>query len=118
MSNDTGNRSRIGPPIARLWCGSTKADDADRYLEYLRETGLAEYARTAGHVDTITLRRVNEGRAEFLLVSLWESMDAVRAFAGADLERTVFYPADERYLVQREERVTHFEIVDHHRGTT
>jgi heme-degrading monooxygenase HmoA len=118
MNNNTGNQSRTGPQIARLWRGSTKADDADRYLEYLRATGLAEYARTAGHVDTLTLRRVHDGRAEFLLVSVWHSMEAVREFAGADLERAVFYPEDERYLVERDERVTHFEIVDHHQGTT
>jgi heme-degrading monooxygenase HmoA len=118
MNKDTGDRAHAAPPVARLWRGSTKADDADRYLEYLRATGLAEYAGTAGHRETITLRRLHDGRAEFLLVSLWDSMDAVRAFAGADLERAVFYPEDERYLVERDERVTHFEIVDHHQGTT
>ena len=98
--------------VARLWKGATKAEDGERYLAYLRETGLAEYARTPGHRSTITLRRTTEDRAEFLLLTIWDSMDAVRAFAGEEPERAVFYPEDERYLIERDERVTHFEVVD------
>jgi heme-degrading monooxygenase HmoA len=99
-------------PVARSWRGATRAEDGDRYLAYLRETGLAEYARTPGHRSTLTLRRIHDGRAEFLVVTLWDDMDAVRAFAGDDPERAVFYPEDDRYLVDRDERVTHFEVVD------
>jgi len=99
--------------IARVWSGATRADDADAYLDYLQRTGLAEYARTPGHRRTITLRRIADGRAEFLLVTLWDSLDAVRAFAGEDVERAVFYPEDDRFLVARDDRVTHYDVVDH-----
>ena len=99
--------------IARVWKGATRAEDADTYLEYPRRTGLAEYAGTEGHRSTITLRRIDGERAEFLLLTLWESMDAVRRFAGDDDPlRAVFYPEDDRYLVSRDDRVTHFEVVD------
>ena len=98
--------------IARLWKGATRAEDSDRYLEYLRRTGLAEYARTEGHRSTVTLCRVEGGRAEFMLLTIWDSMDAVRRFAGDDPKRAVFYPEDDRYLVARDDRVTHFEVVD------
>ena len=98
--------------VARTWWGSTCADDAAHYLDYLRETGLAEYARIPGHRRTLTLRRIAQGRAEFLIVTLWDSMDAVRRFAGDEPERAVFYPEDDRYLVARDEHVTHFEVVD------
>jgi len=53
--------------VARTWWGATRADDAADYLDYLRKTGLAEYARVPGHRRTLTLRRVDQGRAEFLL---------------------------------------------------
>ena len=112
MNDDTGDQARTAPPVARLWRGSTKTGDADHYLEYLRATGLAGYARTAGHRETITLRRMHDGRAEFLLVSLWDSMDAVREFAGDQPEQAVFYPEDDRFLVARDDRVTHFDVVD------
>ncbi|MEO6525889.1 MAG: hypothetical protein ABIP93_04640 [Gemmatimonadaceae bacterium] len=103
--------------VARVWRGATRAQDGDRYLAYLCETGLADYARTPGHRSTLTLRHIDGERAEFLLVTIWESMDAVRAFAGADTERAVFYPTDDRYLIERDQCVTHYEVVDHQQGT-
>jgi heme-degrading monooxygenase HmoA len=98
--------------IARTWWGATRAEDAADYLDYLRKTGLAEYARVPGHRRTLTMRRIAQGRAEFLIVTLWNSMDAVRRFAGDDPERAVFYPEDDRYLVARDEQARHFEVVD------
>jgi heme-degrading monooxygenase HmoA len=104
--------------IARVWSGATAADDADRYLEYLRRTGLAEYAHTPGHRRTITMRRIANERAEFVIITLWDSMDAVRGFAGDDPERAVFYPEDDRFLVARDDRVTHYDVVDHQPDAT
>ena len=57
--------------LARTWRGATRFEDAERYLDYLRKTGLAEYARIPGHRCTLTLRRTDGDRAEFLIVSLW-----------------------------------------------
>lgn len=97
--------------IARMWKGATRADDADSYLAYLRETGLEEYRATPGNLAVMALRRVDPRKAEFLLVSLWESEEAIRAFAGEPLDRAVFYPQDDRYLIERDEHVQHFECV-------
>jgi heme-degrading monooxygenase HmoA len=52
-----------------------------------------------------------EERTEFITLSLWSSMEAVRSFAGEDAERAVFYPEDDRYLIERETTVTHYEVV-------
>lgn len=97
--------------IARIWRGATRARDAEPYLEYLDRTGHDAYRRVAGHRGTITLRRVEADRAEFVVLSLWDSMDTIRRFAGTDVERAVFYPEDDRFLVEREERVAHFDVV-------
>ena len=102
--------------IARVWRGATRAEDAEAYLGYLDRTGHTEYRRIAGHHRTITLRRIHEGRAEFVVMSLWDSLDAIRAFAGVDVERAVFYPEDDRYLIEREDRVAHFEVVYQDQG--
>jgi heme-degrading monooxygenase HmoA len=99
--------------IARVWSGATRSEDAQTYLDYLQRTGLADYARTPGHRRTITMRRIADGRAEFVLITLWDSLEAVRAFAGEDFERAVFYPEDDRFLVARDDRVTHYDVVDH-----
>ena len=97
--------------IARSWAGATRAEDGDAYLEYLHRTGFAEYRATPGNRGVLALRRVVGDRAEFLLLTLWESEEAIRRFAGDDIARAVFYPEDERYLVAREERVRHYEVV-------
>jgi heme-degrading monooxygenase HmoA len=97
--------------IARTWRGATKAEDADAYVEYLEKTGFHEYRATPGNRGVLALRRVSGGRAEFLLLTLWESEAAIRRFAGDDIDRAVFYPEDDRFLVERGERVEHFDVV-------
>jgi heme-degrading monooxygenase HmoA len=97
--------------IARTWRGATRAADADRYLAYLHRTGLSAYQGTPGNAGVLALRRIVGDRAEFLLVSLWESWDSVRAFAGDELGRAVFYPEDDVFLVDRDLHVDHFEVV-------
>jgi heme-degrading monooxygenase HmoA len=58
------------------------------------------------------LRRDVAERTEFVMFTLWESLDAVKAFAGDDYERAVYYPEDDRYLVDRDLRTSHYEVVD------
>jgi heme-degrading monooxygenase HmoA len=98
--------------IARIWRGWTKSEDAAAYAEYVRETGLEAYRATEGNRGAWILQRQEGARTEILTVSFWESLDAVRAFAGEDVERAVFYPEDARYLVERDTSVTHYEIAD------
>ncbi len=97
--------------IARTWRGATRAQDAERYVEYLYATGFPEYSGTPGNQGVLALRRLEGDRAEFLLVTLWDSMEAVRRFAGDDPERAVFYSEDERFLVDKDDRVHHYEVV-------
>jgi heme-degrading monooxygenase HmoA len=82
--------------VVRTWRGWTRAGDADRYVEYLRETGLKEYRATPGNRGAWVLRRLDGERCEFVTVSVWDSLDDVRGFAGDDVERAVFYPRTTR----------------------
>jgi heme-degrading monooxygenase HmoA len=97
--------------IARTWRGWTSAADADRYVGYLHEAGVREYRETPGNRGVLVLRRVVGDRAEFVLVTLWDSIEAVRAFAGDDESVAVFYPQDDEFLVDRERHAEHFEVV-------
>jgi len=97
--------------IARSWRGATRAQDAEKYLEYLHQTGFAEYRKTAGNRGVLGLRRIVKERAEFLLISLWDSRESIRQFAGHDIDTAVFYPDDDRFLVERDEQVSHYEVV-------
>jgi heme-degrading monooxygenase HmoA len=97
--------------IARIWRGATREADAKAYVEYLRSTGLKAYRETPGNQGAWVLWRVADGRAEFLTLSFWESTEAIMGFAGADIERAVFYPKDDRYLVERDTTVRHFQVI-------
>jgi heme-degrading monooxygenase HmoA len=97
--------------IARIWRGATREEDAERYREYLDETGVKEARATPGNRGVLVMRRVEDGRAEFFFASFWESMDAIRDFAGEDVERAVYYPEDRRYLLELDPHVRHYEVV-------
>lgn len=97
--------------IARIWRGVTKAADKDTYFGYLNKTGLPDYRATAGNRGVWVLCRVQEDTAEFTLVSLWDSYESIRAFAGPEFEKAVYYPEDRKFLLELDPRVTHYEVL-------
>ena len=97
--------------IARTRRGWTRKEDADRYVEYLNATSVPRYRGDEGNRGVQVLRRVVEDRAEFVYISRWESVEALTAHVGDDLETAIFYPEDEAYLVEREMAVTNYEVV-------
>lgn len=98
--------------IARIWRGITLAEKADAYMAYLHDTGLKDYADTAGNRGVSVLRREQGEHCEIMLVSLWDSMEAVRAFAGENPERSVYYPEDSQFLLEMEPLVRHYEVAE------
>ena len=97
--------------IARIWRGWVRTEDRAAYVDYIERTVMAEYRDTPGNQGAWMLTRdLADGRTEIVTFSLWASRDAIRGFAGDDIERAVFYPEDERYLVDRETTVTHFDV--------
>jgi heme-degrading monooxygenase HmoA len=98
--------------IARIWSGAVRTADADTYADYIRDTGFAEYGRTPGNRGAWLLRRDDEGTTEFLTLSMWDTVDAIRAFAGDDIEAAVLYPEDRRYLIDGESRIVHYDVAD------
>jgi heme-degrading monooxygenase HmoA len=99
--------------IARIWSGTVRTTDAERYADYIRETGFAEYGETPGNRGAWLLRRDDDATTEFITLSLWDTVAAIRAFAGEDIEAAVLYPEDERYLLDGGTDIRHYEIADH-----
>jgi heme-degrading monooxygenase HmoA len=96
--------------IARIWKGTVRRDDGDAYADYIRDTGFNEYGETAGNCGAWMLRRDQSDSTEFITFSLWDSVDSIRAFAGDDIDAAVYYPEDERYLIDRDATVSHYEV--------
>lgn len=97
--------------IARMWKGTVRTVDAAVYADYIRETGFHEYGQTPGNLGAWLLQRDEGDYTEFITYSHWSSVDAIRAFAGDDIEAAVLYDEDAKYLVG-ESTVTHFEVID------
>ena len=89
----------------------TQSSKADAYFAYLKESGLKEYRKTAGNRGVTVLRRTEGDRAHFLLISLWDSFEAIRRFAGPNLDRAVYYPKDKGFLLELEPTVSHYEVL-------
>jgi len=100
-----------GPLIARTWHGAVPAARAEEYHAYLLRTGVAGCRATPGNRGVYVWRRLEGDVAHFMFVSLWESVAAIRAFAGDDISRARYYPEDEEYLLELEPTVTHYEVL-------
>ena len=98
--------------IARLWHGRTKAADADEYKRYLFNSGIPAYRATAGNRGACVLCRIEDDIAHFVTLSFWESREAVKAFAGDTIETAHYFPEDEKYLLEFESTVMHYEVFE------
>ena len=97
--------------IARSWDGVTPAAQADEYADYVQRTGITDLVATDGNLGVYLLRRREGDRARFRVLSLWESMEGIRRFAGDDPEKARYYPEDRRFLLALEPNVEHFDVV-------
>ena len=100
--------------IARLWRGVTKPEDADAYEAMLKPELLPGIARAPGYQGSYLLRRAQDDGVEFVTIMLWESLDAIRAAAGANYEAAVIPEARRRYLAGADPLAAHYEIAATH----
>jgi len=98
------------PLIARAWHGRTAAGKAHEYLKFLIGRAIPDYQSIAGNRGVTILRRIRDEEAHFLILTLWESHEAIEAFAGADIEKAKYYDEDQEYLLEFEPTVTHYEV--------
>jgi heme-degrading monooxygenase HmoA len=95
--------------IARIWRDETRAEDAAAYLEVLHATGVRDYLAVPGNRGVWVLMRRRGDAAEFNVLTLWDSLEAIRAFAGDDVNRARYYPEDSKYLLHMAPEVDHFD---------
>jgi heme-degrading monooxygenase HmoA len=97
--------------IARIWHGRTKTAKADEYYIYLNEAGIQKIKAIPGNLGVQVLRKSQGDITEFTVISYWDSKDAIRKFAGDDIEKTHNLPRDPEYLLELEPHVQHYEVV-------
>jgi heme-degrading monooxygenase HmoA len=96
--------------IARMWHGKTKTEKADEYERYLRAEGISKIKAIDGNKGVQLLRKSEGDTTEFMVISYWESIDAIKKFAGEDYQKAYQLPRDPEYLLKPESVVQHFEV--------
>jgi len=97
--------------IVRMWRGKVRKDLKSEYVAYLNQTGLADYGKVEGNQDVYLLCQDMEENVEFLTMTFWSSIDAIKKFAGEDYKKARYYPEDEKFLLNFSETAEHFEVL-------
>ena len=96
--------------IARLWRGQATNAQADAYFRHVTGTVFPSLKDLAGHRGAWLLRRQAEGQTEFLALTLWESLDSIRAFAGDDIATAIVEPEARAVLADFDNFARHYEV--------
>jgi antibiotic biosynthesis monooxygenase (ABM) superfamily enzyme len=102
--------------ISRHWKGITKAGLADRYIDHLRQETFPALSAIPGYRSASILRRDVRDGTEFQVVTLWDSMDAIHAFAGETADVAVVPPVVQEMMADYDRRVVHYEVAGTHTG--
>jgi heme-degrading monooxygenase HmoA/uncharacterized protein YciI len=97
--------------ILRMWKARATPGQSGEYIEHATKKVFPALGAIEGHSGAYLLRRAVGGAVEFVVLTLWESMEAVRRFAGARPEKAVVEPEARVVLTDFDESVTHFEVV-------
>jgi heme-degrading monooxygenase HmoA len=99
--------------ITRIWHGITKAAHANEYQAFVENTGLRDYKSIEGNLSVKLLKRVEGDICHFLTVTEWKSVESIKVFAGEQYELAKYYPGDEKYLLEFEKFVAHYETFEY-----
>jgi len=106
----TAPQTTASPVIARIWHGRVSTSRAQEYTKYLYDNGIVKIRAITGNLGAEVLKRTDGDVTEFVVISYWPSRDAIRAFAGDDIEKAHFLPRDREFLINPDEFVRHYEV--------
>lgn len=98
--------------IAREWRCRCPQKHRDGFIAYLHETGVKDTRATPGFTGAQIFERDLGEKVEITLLTYWESLEHIKAFAGEDIEVAVLYPEDEKYELEPERHVTHYTVLE------
>jgi heme-degrading monooxygenase HmoA len=97
--------------IARMWHGVTPEAKASKYSDFLNARAIPDYRGVPGNLAVYILRRDEGDKTHFVTLTFWESLEAIKGFAGEPVDRAKYYPEDRDYLLEFEPKVQHWEVV-------
>jgi heme-degrading monooxygenase HmoA len=99
-----------GPAIARVWHGRVSAGKADEYAKYLAES-IKKFGAIPGNRGYQMMREDAGSEAHFMVISFWNSRDAIHAYAGSDISKVRSLPRDGEFLIQPEATVRNYDLL-------
>jgi heme-degrading monooxygenase HmoA len=97
--------------IARFWTAKVAKADVHIYADHLKSQVLTTLRKVDGYIGTKLLERETSDGAEIVVITLWQSLDAIRKFAGPDLEKAVVSDDVVSLFLQYDQRVRHYKVV-------
>ena len=101
---------RVRGVITRAWRGITRLEDREAYAALLERTCMSACRKARGNLGARVFHKARDGRAEFLVVTVWDSWKALQRFAGGTPERVILGAEDTEYLVEWEEVARHWDV--------
>jgi heme-degrading monooxygenase HmoA len=100
------------PMVAWVWHGAVPVAKSKAYLELMRKVALDDYRKTSGNRGAFILHRVGADITHFVMLTFWQSSDAIKAFAGENIKAAKYYEFDRDYLIELEPTVLHYEVFE------
>jgi heme-degrading monooxygenase HmoA len=97
--------------IVRMWHGRVPTSKAQAYRAFQNERAIPDYQSVEGNISAYILEGEEGEVTHFITLTFWENLDAIRGFAGDDVEVAKYYPEDTGFLLEFEPRVVHYEVV-------
>jgi heme-degrading monooxygenase HmoA len=94
-----------------MWHGRVPTNKAQAYRAFVNNRAIPDYRSVPGNISVHILERKEGEITHFITMTFWENLDAIRGFAGDDIERAKYYPEDQDFLIEFEPNVVHYEVV-------
>jgi hypothetical protein len=98
--------------IARIWQGTVLISKSSEYLRLMRTVAIPDYKSVPGNRGAFALHRIEGENAHFIMLTFWESREAIAQFAGNNIELAKYYDFDSDFLLALEPFVKHFELYE------
>lgn len=97
--------------IARMWHGRVPTSKAPAYREFVTARAIPDYQSVDGNLSVHILERAEGEVTHFITLTFWKDLEAIKGFAGDEVEVAKYYPEDKEFLLEFEPNVVHYEVV-------
>jgi len=97
--------------IVRMWHGRVPTEKAEAYRSFVNARAIPDYRSVPGNLSVHVLQRPEGTVTHFITLTFWVDLEAIKGFAGEDVEKAKYYPEDSDFLLEFEPRVVHYAVV-------